>query len=355
MTDITMTPPCVEMCRISCRIESIYAMRGISSLNAFISTNGETYAIHSTVAAYNVETKEAWVYAKCERVEATVIEENLQRMGAECILIDSLTESAWSEALRGVVEYGLVSGVTLFKNGGSSSSMHGVNKQEEEFIQRTVQTLHKFQRELDDADARTLQVIGLRDGMTVTVEDLQYSLENQGKKWKVTRLTKETNCLVNRGQLQDPVVEWFVEFGTVSDAKAVLALKHLNLHVPVKFARPSQDSEVRGTFRLIGQLVARLRDIETEYQRIGAVRVRPGLPVLASDMRDEKEVRLELEQMKLQRADGRSLDDTYYAALLQIPVKTDELNSKIRQLFDEECDLRIEVCVYRLQGYRFLF
>jgi hypothetical protein len=156
-------------------------------------------------------------------------------------------------------------------------------------------------------------------------------------------------------QLQPPATEWFVEFGTVSDAKSVLALKHLNLHVPVKFSRPSQDSEQRGTFRVIGQLVSRIRDIEKEYQRMGAVRVKPGLPVLASDMRDEKEVRLALEQMKLQRADGRSLDDTYYEGLLHIPVKTDELNARIHRLFDEECDLRIEICGYRLQGYKFLF
>jgi hypothetical protein len=247
-----------------------------------------------------------------------------------------------------------------------------VSGEQEEFIERTVQTLHKFQRELDEADARTLQVIGLvqEEGKKkVTAEDIRYSLEYhsrrvRGEEWNgaVTRLTKETNCRVDEHfKLQPPVAESFVEFGTVSDAKSVLALRHLNLHVrendvvPVKFILPSQDPEQRATFRLIGQLVARLRDIEREYQRIGAVRVRPGLPVLASGLRDEKEVRVELEQMKQQRADGRSLDDTFYAALLHIQVKTDELNAKIRRLYDEECDIRIEICMYRLQGNRFLF
>ena len=106
-------------CRIECRIRSIDIMREVSSLGAFTSIHdGETFAIHCTVSAYNVQTEVAVVYVECERVEARVVEETLREMYVEEISIELLTETSRGEALWSVMECSKINGFTLLKNGG---------------------------------------------------------------------------------------------------------------------------------------------------------------------------------------------------------------------------------------------
>jgi len=96
-------------------------MRNIIACKDFSGYNGKTFQIEFMQAAYNVQTKEARIYAEFERVREDVISDNLQRMGAASIVIDSFSSIGWDfasqAAIKCVVECGETPGFTLFKQG----------------------------------------------------------------------------------------------------------------------------------------------------------------------------------------------------------------------------------------------
>ena len=111
----------IRRCHISCRVESIYAMRGINAIDQFTTTNGRQFPIHNMTSAYNIQTKEARIYAEFERVDEKIIEDNMQTMGVGSVVIDSFSSGDWESssvtALRSVVECGAKSGFILLRHG----------------------------------------------------------------------------------------------------------------------------------------------------------------------------------------------------------------------------------------------
>jgi hypothetical protein len=71
--------------------------------------------------AYNTQTEEARIYAEFERMSEKTIEENLVKMGAKSIIIDSFSSENWETAaetaLRSVIGCGGRMGYSLFRHG----------------------------------------------------------------------------------------------------------------------------------------------------------------------------------------------------------------------------------------------
>lgn len=111
----------IRQCHITCRVESIDAVHGITAYPRFISPKGKRYNVHNVTAAYNVHTKEARIYAEFDRVSKKVIEDNMEKMGAGSIIIDSFSSEGWENAaetaFRSVVECGVRAGFTLIRHG----------------------------------------------------------------------------------------------------------------------------------------------------------------------------------------------------------------------------------------------
>lgn len=111
----------IRQCHITCRVESIDAVHGITAYPRFISPKGKCYNVHNVTAAYNVHTKEARIYAEFDRVSEKVIEDNMEKMGAGSIIIDSFSSGGWENAaetaFRSVVECGGSAGFTLIRHG----------------------------------------------------------------------------------------------------------------------------------------------------------------------------------------------------------------------------------------------
>ena len=93
---------------ISCRIESVYAMREIIALTKFTSIRGAEYPIHSMTAAYNVQTKDARIYAEFERTTVKIIEEDLDSKRVGSVDVITFSPKKWetesARALADVIE-----------------------------------------------------------------------------------------------------------------------------------------------------------------------------------------------------------------------------------------------------------
>ena len=85
--------------------------------------------MHHVTAAYNIQTKEARIYAEFERVGEKVIEDNMKNMGAGSIVIDSFSSEDWERsseiAFRSVVECGEKAGFTLIRHGNEPGASTG--------------------------------------------------------------------------------------------------------------------------------------------------------------------------------------------------------------------------------------
>jgi hypothetical protein len=119
----------IRRCHVSCRVESIYAIQGIAACTQFISARGKHYEVHHVTAAYNIQTKEARIYAEFERVSEKVIEDNMKNMGAGSVVIDSFSSGDWERsseiAFRSVVECGEKAGFTLIRHGNEPGASTG--------------------------------------------------------------------------------------------------------------------------------------------------------------------------------------------------------------------------------------
>jgi hypothetical protein len=106
----------------------------IAACTQFISARGKQYEVHHVTAAYNIQTKEARIYAEFERVSEKVIEDNMKNMGAGSVVIDSFSSEDWERsseiAFRSVVECGKRQGLLL--SGMETSQGHRLGKQQEE-------------------------------------------------------------------------------------------------------------------------------------------------------------------------------------------------------------------------------
>jgi hypothetical protein len=250
-----------------------------------------------------------------------------------------------------------------------------------DYIEKTIKSLQKVQKGLEEADpdSRVVQVVGLQS-RNATVEDFEESFKycdqerlhskrrNEYVSWvpDVKSFKREINYHLDANHMLLPAAtEWFLEFHKASDAKHALTLPSFNIRVKetncvgcfgVNFIKPSQDPALSATFRKIGGLVERLKAIDKEYKEIGADRRRGSMmPELSEIFFDEQYILAELPKIKKLRAEGKSLDHNAMGLLSKIPAKTNIIHARIKLLYDEESDIKIEICEFRLNGFKFFF
>jgi hypothetical protein len=257
-------------------------------------------------------------------------------------------------------------------------------QESKDYLDKFIETAQRMRKEMQEAekadpDSRIVQVIGLQN-RNATVEDFEKSfkyLELQGQRFRrqnesvvswipeVKSLKKEINYRLDANHILQPAAsEWFLEFHKATDAKLALTMPPFKLQVKepnncvagfqVTFAKPSQDLALRATFRKIGNLMERLKAIDKEYKEIGAIR-QYGTPVLAPGYIDKRYLLFELPKWKKLRDNGQSLDHNALGPLQSIPVDVQAFATRIKQLFDEETDIKIEIAEYRLNGLKFFF
>jgi hypothetical protein len=156
-------------------------------------------------------------------------------------------------------------------------------------------------------------------------------------------------------KLQPAVNEWFLEFRKAGDARNALKLGEVQLNFMttcgciIKFIKPSQDFATRATFRKIGALVDRLKEIDEEYEALGAVRQGYGMPGMRGGFLDYGYL---LDPNCLSKwegilASGGVLDHNAYGALRANPVDMNRRIQTIKTLYNEECRILIDICKFR--------
>lgn len=243
-------------------------------------------------------------------------------------------------------------------------------------VDETLAALMKIRKDLKQADvheggdARTVQVLGLRSDWGVKASDFQISFEKAAQRERmrafipdVVSLTLEHNYVMDKGCKVLPGVmeNWYITFGREEDACYALGLKDFMLCYrgdgrPVKFAKPTQSSATRATFRKIGRLVERVRAIREQLEAMGAVW--DGDKYKPDDRKymDKFWFAAEFAGMKRAREAGQSIDRNVYGALKERkPVDTDEFLAQCRNLYDEECDCLISLREFQVNGVEFDF
>jgi hypothetical protein len=247
-----------------------------------------------------------------------------------------------------------------------------------EYVEKTLKAVQKIQKDLEEADradpdARIVQVIGM-NGKVATVEDFQRSFKDSAD--QATHLNQrnpqlnfpvyspylksygvEKNYKLDSNlKLQPAVNEWFLEFSKAGDAQHALTLKGFQLRVKdpgcifsVNFVKPAKDFATRATFRKIGALVDRLKEIDEEYKAIGAVRQSAGMPVMCGGFLDfgyllDSNCLSKWEEVL---ASGGVLDHNAYGALRMVPVDMNRRLQTIKTLYNEECRILIDICKFR--------
>jgi hypothetical protein len=221
-------------------------------------------------------------------------------------------------------------------------------------------------------DARIVQVTGMI-GMVATVVDFRKSFKNFAERAAyLNRRSPQLNfseyspdlksfCVEKNYKLdanlklQPAVNEFFLEFYKAGDAQHALTLEGFQFYGVritgcVDFVKPSQDSATRATFRKIGALVDRLKEIDEEYEALGAVRQSAGMPVMRSGFLDSGYL-LDpncLSKWEEVLASGGVLDHNAYGALRMVPVDMNRRIQTIKTLYNEECRILVDICKFRV-------
>jgi hypothetical protein len=181
----------------------------------------------------------------------------------------------------------------------------------------------------------------------------------------ILTVTLEDNFQPDANGYFRPIRMCFVRFSCEEEVRMVLGFEvmHISHGITnsvsvghhIQFIQPLQIPEVRKMFRNIGNLLTRLDTINQELKNIGAIRGQ-GIPKLGPEFCDRQTYREYLERLKAQRTTGASLDHHSYAPLASMrPVDTTSLNASIKALYDEECDILIQLREFQLSGVEFEF
>jgi hypothetical protein len=173
----------------------------------------------------------------------------------------------------------------------------------------------------------------------------------------------ESNFEIDSNQYLQPKRMHYVEFSSKDETQMMLGLKALALGPDfspkgpvVEFVRPVMPAGKRTLLRHIGARLARLASIDTELKGLGAVREYGTVPSLGPCHVPLSEYRQSLESCKRLRASGLSLGHHEAASLFRgAPVDADAIRARIKALWDEECDIVIELREYQLDGVGFKF
>lgn len=179
----------------------------------------------------------------------------------------------------------------------------------------------------------------------------------------VSYVVEDTNFrALDASRVLHPTHDHFVEFATEEDARAALALSRFQLadkklhFYAVSFVRPLQPPDVRATFRAIGRHIERLKRIDDEMRRVGAVRTFRGVPQLRAGLIDESVYATMIEQIKLLRDAKKSCTAEQHTFLcINKPFDVTAARARIQLLYDEECDILVRLREHQLAGVEFEF
>ena len=216
-----------------------------------------------------------------------------------------------------------------------------------------------------DPDMGVVRVLNMGSGIMgsrkATAADFEKSFRRAPESFRPEGITlfRERNYAVwPDNTLAPPEDEYFIRFASVSDADRALSMKVLKLSVEghgfgVSFVKPDA-FETRKTFRDIGGLIDRIKAIDKELVKIGAVRDEQGIPRLSGRLVDVSTFQQDLTAWKRARLDGQSLGDQAYVALRSCEsVDMAALEKRLVELKNEEADARIELCELKMAGYEF--
>ena len=243
----------------------------------------------------------------------------------------------------------------------------------QERLDHTVKTLLKIQKNLVDADksemnpdSRIVRVLGLHTSYNVDASHFVRSFEQarfSGFNPSGLKLFKETNYpLDGSGKvLPAPVDEWYISFRLTKEAEFALTIRDFQLNFSgtgrtVKFAKPATPSPVRATFREIGALVERIKEIENERKEMGAVYEYGEYKPDPNQYLDKAWFMEHVARTKRVREAGQSLDHHAYGPLKhRKPIDTAAWNTRAKRLYDEECDVLIALRQFQFEGVEFDF
>ena len=233
-----------------------------------------------------------------------------------------------------------------------------------EDLDDTIQTLQKIKKDLKEADDNSpdknvLQVIWqCHVSLTFTKEEFEKSFINLNSRRRqpsycpcIKSVIMQDNFMLDHNKNLQPIRMCFVKFSTDEDACIALERKQIQVNgqyntgscgVNIEFILPTQSLAVHKTFRIIGNSLARLEEIQKELRKIGAVRGSGGMPTPKSEFVDKAYYATELEKFKAIRAAGKSLEQHPHGLLsMAQPIDMGAFKMHIKTLYDEECDILI--------------
>ena len=168
-------------------------------------------------------------------------------------------------------------------------------------------------------------------------------------------VTTERNFAPNAdGSLKPAEQEYFIHFANYEDACYALGLQqplHVNIQAGtnapgfnVQFSKPTRGDAERKAWRAVSEIIERLAGIDSDLAAIGAARDGNGVPRIAPKYIDLDEYDHDMRGWKQARADGATIDaETYSILRHRTPLAAAPVLRRIKQLFDEECDLLIRL------------
>jgi hypothetical protein len=237
-----------------------------------------------------------------------------------------------------------------------------------EMVEKTLETLSKIKKSLEDADpdVKTLQLAGYQCG-PMNPEDISRQImanlkmrrtRNHDDKDEIVieKISTEENFVHDESFKLRRINECFIRFNTAYSADYVLGLQIPFFSGRITLSKPNQTAATRATYRKIGNLVTRIKEIEDELNKLGAVREcnsRPNPPQHFVDRSAFVEL---LPKWKRAREAGTIFDHHTYAPLKHYKmVDRQSLQARMDTLYNEECDTLIQLREFQLGGVEFDF
>lgn len=231
-------------------------------------------------------------------------------------------------------------------------------------------------RQIQQADPidRTLLVKGLHRNRMPDAVDFAESFKvlraQQGRfegvgvpSFSGVEVLHEKNCKFQDGAWLK-VEECYIRLRSIKEARFLEQLPEFDLIIRLKsgsegfrvrFVRPSQDDETRKAFNKIGGLVERLQAVKKELSKF-EFGPAEGRPVLSNRYVDKISFKNQLEEWKKKRSSALPLNRAeMHMVSWYVPVELKSFRENFNKLWDEQCDLMLELQLMRCDGFDFEF
>ncbi len=240
-------------------------------------------------------------------------------------------------------------------------------------LQERIETMMKIQKDLLHADKpvrpdqHVVQAVWKGwPGLFMTEDGLYRAFELKcrggSRLPKITSVSMQDNYIIDPATKQlQPQRMCFIQFKTAEDARMVLDFGRLDVMdgrtgVAVEFVSPVDNRAKRDNLLRVGNLVAGVREINEKLTKMGASYHNGHLPEPPGELQSNTYYAELLTKAKGIRKDGKQLD--YHTALSLFhhrPADTNALKTSMTALFNEKCDLVIQLREFQLSGLDFVF